>query len=336
MTAVQIAPLRRLPITLAPVHRETIASFIGCLATVNHLDADDLADTVAAVRWKSMAVVKRIFSVANLASVTGHSTDALTRALPELSDPSRRFPAHRVVQACPRCCRRHRGGLVRIHPQPHQHVCVPHNIWLGSLGPESSGWIKNAGPVDVSGLPVIRAAQRRHHRLVRHHGADAARSAVCAAVDTWERSNGFDQLGFLQWERLRVLRPGANSVSLNDPVAAVVCYPEIITIPCWPRPTGRPSPRLLRPPTARPSPRSPAASGRAERSTATSGRPTATPCATGPITFSTRNAAESTPRTRRDTPPNRREARPGYDVSPGFVDVRPPRRGLGAGHVGQI
>jgi hypothetical protein len=47
-------------------------------------------------------------------------------------------------------------------------------------------------------------------------------------VDTRER--GQDYLGRRQWERLRVLRPGADSVSVNDPVGSAVCYPEIITI----------------------------------------------------------------------------------------------------------
>jgi hypothetical protein len=116
---------------------------------------------------------------------------------------------------------------VLIHPEPHQHVCLRHDLWLGSLGPGSAGWIKTPGPVDVSALPVIRAAQRRHHRLVRRHGAAATNTAVGTAADTWERGNRF---GDRQWARLRVLRPGADNVSFRDPVAHAVCYPEIVTI----------------------------------------------------------------------------------------------------------
>lgn len=113
--------------------RETISSYMRGLAAVNHLAEDDLADTVAVERWTSVAVVMRRFTAGNLAAVTGHSAEKLTRALPELAQPQHRFSAHRVIQACPRC-RRHRGGTVLIHPLPHQHVCVRHNIWLGTLG----------------------------------------------------------------------------------------------------------------------------------------------------------------------------------------------------------
>jgi hypothetical protein len=57
--------------------RETIGSFLRRLATVNHLAEDDLADTVAAERRAGRAVIKRRFTTANLAAVTGHSTETL-------------------------------------------------------------------------------------------------------------------------------------------------------------------------------------------------------------------------------------------------------------------
>ncbi|OXM59644.1 hypothetical protein [Amycolatopsis vastitatis] len=82
----------------------------------------------------------------------------LTQTLPELVQSQRRFSAHREIQACTRCSRRHRGGTVLIHPARHQHVCVRHNIWLGTLGPDSSSWIQHPGPVDVSALPEIQAS----------------------------------------------------------------------------------------------------------------------------------------------------------------------------------
>lgn len=96
------------------------------------------------------------------------------------------------------------------------------------LGPESSGWIQEEGPVDISALPVIRAAQRRHHRLIRHHGQAAATTAVLTAVHAWQR--GEDRLGRRQWERIDILRPGTERVSSNDPITHAVCYPDIITI----------------------------------------------------------------------------------------------------------
>jgi hypothetical protein len=230
MTPTLTTTLRRLPITLAPVHWETIDSFTRRLAVVNHLNADDLADTVATRVWKVNAAIKRTFNAENLASISGHSADKLTRALPELRSDPGQLQRRRALQACPRCSRRHRGGTAMLYLPDHQHVCVRHNIWLGSLGPNSTDWIRHPGPIDVSPLPAIRAAQRRHHRLVRRHGPRPASHAVRTAVSTWEYVYRPRHLARRQWERLHILRPGADSVSLHDPLAHAVCYPEIITI----------------------------------------------------------------------------------------------------------
>jgi hypothetical protein len=157
MTPTLTTTLRRLPITLAPVNYETIDSFIRRLASVNHLNADDLADAVATRVRKGNAAVERTFNAENLASITGHSTDKLTRALPELHSDPGLLRRRCTVQACPRCSRRHRGGTVMLCLPDHQHVCVRHNIWLGSLGPNATDWILHPGPIDVSALPAIRA-----------------------------------------------------------------------------------------------------------------------------------------------------------------------------------
>jgi hypothetical protein len=103
-------------------------------------------------------------------------------------------------------------------------------VWLGSLGPNATDWILHPGPIDVSAVPAIRAAQRRHHRLVRRHGHAPTTRAVSTAVATWEYIHQSRRLGRQQWERLHILRPGADRVSLHDPLAHAVCYPEIISI----------------------------------------------------------------------------------------------------------
>jgi hypothetical protein len=225
-----VTPVRRLPVTLAPVTRETLSSYINRLATVNYIDSNELADTVAIGRSSGPRVIaKRFFNAENFAAVTGHSTKTLTRALPELAQPQHRFFAHREIQACPGCSRRHRGGTVLIHPVPQQHVCVRHSIWLGTLGPDSSSWIQNPGARSTS-APFRRSALPSGATTVSSAAtAPRPRSRPSARpTDTWERSNSSDGLGMTQWERIRVLRPGATSISQHDPVASAVCYPEIV------------------------------------------------------------------------------------------------------------
>ncbi|MCE3551947.1 TniQ family protein [Pseudonocardia sp. RS11V-5] len=130
-------PLRRLPITLAPVHNETLGSFLQRLATVNYLSLDTLADAVAATRTTVSGTVRRTFNCDNLACVTGQRSDKLVRALPELRLDSDQLQRRRTLRACPRCTRRHCGGPVTLCSPAHQQVCVRHSLWLGSLGPGS-------------------------------------------------------------------------------------------------------------------------------------------------------------------------------------------------------
>ncbi|MCE3551946.1 hypothetical protein LWC33_10800 [Pseudonocardia sp. RS11V-5] len=77
---------------------------------------------------------------------------------------------------------------------------------------------------------MIRAAQRRHHRLLRRYGEHATSHAVRVAVEIWNYLNAPRFLRPYQWQRAHVLRPGTVEVSQHEPLAHAVCYPEIITI----------------------------------------------------------------------------------------------------------
>lgn len=225
------APLRRLPIPLPPVKNETSRSYIARLATVNHLEVEPLEDLVSIGKRPLYSARQRPVDTSLLSQITGYSSDRLSRALPDMHQVVRSKLIQTPAQsACPRCVRRHQGGRVKVYLPEHHHLCVRHNVWFGSLGPATSGWAQPPGPVDVSAMPAIRAAQRRHHRLVHCHGESNTNEAVSTAREIWDRMNQIQYLARHEWEWLRVFRPGATRVSHHDPLAEAIRYPAIITI----------------------------------------------------------------------------------------------------------
>lgn len=224
------AMLRRLPIPLPPVNRETWSTYLRRLARVNHVDAEDLEETVTSGKRNRWARRNTRLDLRRLAVITGYPAARLENALPELQHTLPWPLVEPPRPACPRCVRRHRGGPVRIYLSEYEHVCVRHSIWFGTLGPANHGWSQPAGPIDVSALPMIRAAQRRHHRLIHRHGAQATGRAMRSAVAAWDRMHHYRPLGPHDWERIGILRPGADTVGHNDPLAHAVRYPEIVII----------------------------------------------------------------------------------------------------------
>lgn len=224
------APLRRLPIPLPPLHSETWPSYLRRLACVNYLDAEDLEDTVTIGKRQRWARRNTRVDLSRIAVLTGYPIARLEHALPDLQPtlPSPLVDPPRP--ACPRCVRRHRGGPVRIYLAAHEHVCVRHNIRFGTLGPANHALSQPERAIDVSELPIIRAAQRRHHRLLHRHGPEATGVAMRSAVAAWERMHHYRSLGPHDWERIRILRPGTEVIGKNDPLAHVVRYPEIVVI----------------------------------------------------------------------------------------------------------
>ncbi|RKT88110.1 TniQ protein [Saccharopolyspora antimicrobica] len=225
-------PLRRLPLPVPPVANESATSYLRRLAAVNHVHIDDLEDMITIGKKNPLASRKRPVDPARLGLITGYSPGRLAEALPDLAERNtrimRRLPRPRP--ACPSCVRRHRGGPVEIYLPDHRHVCIRHNIWLGSLGPANDAWPDSRDPVDVNPLPTVRAAQRCHQRLVRRYGEKAAEYAVRTAREVWDRANQTHFLGRHEWKLLEIFRPGAREVSTRDPLAHAIRYPSIVTI----------------------------------------------------------------------------------------------------------
>jgi hypothetical protein len=234
MTPYPSVPVRRLPIPVPPVANETTASYLRRLAALNHLPFADLEDAVAIGKRSVLSRWRRAVAVVRLGGATGYAPDKLERALPDLRSPHPRNLPRSLqlapLAACSACVRRHRGGVVMVYLPEHRHVCVRHDIWLGSVGPAEYGPTEPEGPVDVRPLPIIRSAQRRHQRLVRRYGETATFDAVRTAREIWDRNNQPRFLSYREWDWLRVFRPGADEVSLHDPLAHAIRYPTIVTI----------------------------------------------------------------------------------------------------------
>lgn len=95
------------------------------------------------------------------------------------------------MTSLPRCVRRHRGAPVRIYLSAHEQVGVQQSIWLSGPANHTRSW---------------------------------------SAVDAWDRMHHYGSFGRHDWARIRILRPGTDTISERDPLAQAVRYPEIVII----------------------------------------------------------------------------------------------------------
>ena len=157
-----------LPVRVAPITGETIASYLARLAAANHLPAslllahlppwftarslthDDLTGAADATETE----------IEHLAALTGLGAATLRHALPAFgSGPHPGRPPVRATHACRHCATRH-GHVesVPVHLPAHQRVCIKHRLWLG-----------DTRQIDLSAAPEIVHAHRRADRLARRH-----------------------------------------------------------------------------------------------------------------------------------------------------------------------
>ncbi len=218
--------LRLLPVRVPLVAAETLKSYLARLATANHLDIGDLG------RHLEMRTLTRPPELDRMSILTGHSPDKLASVLADACPlPGRtRLSPLRGRLACRHCTQR-RGipGDVEC-VAADLRVCRRHRRWLG--GPTD--------PVgeqyDLTALPTLVAAQRRHHQLVRRRGAAPARSAVGAAatiIDSWTEHGfitGRQQRYSEAW--LLADRGGARGSGwpAEQRLRAMLTYPDVITL----------------------------------------------------------------------------------------------------------
>ena len=158
-----------LPLPAAPVTGETLTSFLGRLATVNHTSPDALLEFLPPWfrvkarwhddRWQHDQLTPWAgAAAARLAVISGTTAPAIQHALPAFGADSGQ-PA-RAVTACRRCTAARRiRQPVPVHLPAHHQICLRHGIWLPGQGtPQFS----------VGECPDIIAAERQARRLLRH------------------------------------------------------------------------------------------------------------------------------------------------------------------------
>ncbi len=236
------APPSRLPCAIPPFPGETTTSYLYRLAVANQIHPADLQAHLTGTRQPAPVTLD------GLAAATGRSPRCLSYALPELrpgikpgTDPV--LPAHVRRTICWRCSARRGAFRFAITWQPAEvSICLSHRVWLGPPVRAHHG-----GQYDVGDLPEILHAQRRHYRLARRHGRQAAADAFAEAAHItalWARH------GLHRDRRIPLIHaflgrtPLTGRLQPGDPITPVVTYPEtvdlarVLAMPCWRRPAA--------------------------------------------------------------------------------------------------
>jgi hypothetical protein len=162
-----------LPFPLSPIAGETLASFLGRLSAVNHLQTGTLLEVLPAwfrvkIRWhddrwqpEQLAPWTRD-ALAHLATVSGATTQALTSALPAFGAAADR--PHRAADACRRCTLARRiPGPIPVHLPAHHRICLRHGTWLPAAG---------LPQLDISRCPDILKAEKRARHAARQYSPE--------------------------------------------------------------------------------------------------------------------------------------------------------------------
>jgi hypothetical protein len=158
-----------LPVRVAPLAGETIASYLARVAAACHLPLRAVTDVLPpwfAVRAAACDDIAKPGppqpgGARCLAMLTAITETALRHALPALAghrDDGR--PPLRSTAACRRCaarCGQHEP--VPVHLPAHQRACGRHRTWLG-----------RAIQIDITTAPDIIAASKKASRLAREYG----------------------------------------------------------------------------------------------------------------------------------------------------------------------
>lgn len=218
--------LRLLPVRVPLVAAETLKSYLARLATANHLDIGDLRGHLG------MSTPTRPPELDRMSTLTGHSPDKLASVLADacpLPGGTRLSPL-RGRLACRHCSRRRSIPTDVECAAPDLRVCRRHRRWLGGL----------TDPVgeqhDLTALPEVASAQRRHHHLVRRCGATPARAAVGAAatiIDSWNEHGVItdrQQSCTESWQLTTSRDASGSGWPAEQRLRAMLSYPDVVTL----------------------------------------------------------------------------------------------------------
>jgi hypothetical protein len=235
-------PPRPLPRTVTPVAGEYHLDYTARLAEANHLEFLELAgaldDTAAITLYGPRGWTRH--EQERLAAAAGQPLARITRLWwPDprvyLRDPE--GFRQMLRPACRRCTGRY--GItepVACHLPPHQTVCRRHRLWTGPSART------HAGQLDISQLPEILHAQRRHATLSHHPGYWHLDTAVSDATHAIHRALRAGAWTPRQLQRLGQLDPGTSHQAApavtpswrydgpGNPAIEIAIYPDIIRL----------------------------------------------------------------------------------------------------------
>jgi len=212
-----------LPVRVAPLAGETIASYLARVAAACHLPLRAVTGVLPpwfAVRAAACDDIAKPGllqpgDARRLAMLAGIPETALRHALPALAghrDDGR--PPLRSAAAC-RCCAARRGQHepVPIHLPAHQRACGRHRTWLG-----------RAIQIDITAAPDIIAASRQASRLAREHGI--TRLVLAETTARQETTGGPDAR-----RRAAALALASPALDPGHPdTAEAAAYPETVKV----------------------------------------------------------------------------------------------------------
>ncbi|AUM19216.1 conserved hypothetical protein [Rhodococcus ruber] len=220
---------RRLPRRLAPFPNEHLSSYLHRLGEANGLPGSAFGHHVADTALPDRETVH---------DLTGLPERTLIFALPELRTPDdvATYPALRgrptavgSSNYCPSCTGlRGPARPVRVWATHEQVLCRRHRIWTG--GPVltcEDRWPR----IDISALPDVLAAHRRHQRLIVRFGREQVRYAFEDAshlVHEWHKQ--------LPWPfrsihaRMAVLEPDPGRWCPSSAICRTAEYPVAVAV----------------------------------------------------------------------------------------------------------
>jgi hypothetical protein len=215
-----------LPIRVAPIFGETIASYLTRLAAANHLPLSLVLAhlprwfTARTVAHDDLAVATHV-NAEHLAALSGLTTSTLLRALPAFGcDPHRGRPLVRATHACRRCAARQgHTEPVPVHLPAHQRLCARHRIWLGSTA-----------QIDLATTPEIIHAHSRAIRLAHRHGAPLLMLAEVTVQQQIIAARGDGAFPDHVAKRIKTLAsPGPQQLVDHRELIEAATYPDTIS-----------------------------------------------------------------------------------------------------------
>jgi hypothetical protein len=235
-------PPRPLPRTATPVPGEYYLDFISRLADANHLELLELTEALgdpAAVIFDPGR--RRQHQQGRLAAAAGQPLARIARLYWDdhgdyLRDPGRFRQLLRP--ACRRCtARRGIAGPIACRLPPHQTACRRHRLWTGPSART------HASQLDVSPLPEILRAQRRHLAQLGHYQWQEVDTAIGDATraihqalrgGTWipGQRQRLQQLAPGTWDQALAgvlgAGPGWQDDGPGHSVVEIAIYPDVV------------------------------------------------------------------------------------------------------------